>query len=388
MKEGEPELGGLQVPHRDADASTSTPGPQPDPFATLNPRSLQSQSSPQIPVSPAPQPPIPQTPAPQAPSQSLARPIAQPTSSASAPVISTSSPVVAPTPTPRQFPTQSISSGTGDILLSPAPAKKSKKWPIVVAVFTVLVLFISLSIWIFTGANIVGNDTKVKELYNQYANYILFGETSTNGIGDFDPNDTFFIDENYENEEFLTNAQNLFNEFYEKFADSNLTETTVVSIQSTKEHYEFLAQKLNVTSIDEEFFQIYLESGKDAAIEYINNFYDFSDGESYLIELFKNLNKEYALAELFEWEIYDNAGCRADAQYDPVCIAEIPYDVLTGPATQLGELESSINGLATSSVDWIKDQCLEINLSLEGIVSNMEEKYVEDKEIDGEIDEE
>ena len=409
MQEGESELGGLKIPHGNTTPPTPTPGPQPVGFETLQNTQNTPPATPTISATPAtqssPQSFIPnntteketsstdlasQTPTPQStqPVQPLQPSARSPQSTSQAPF----SPQPFPTQPSQPFIAQPTPAAASDILLSPTPTKKSKKWPVITIIVIIIVSIIGLIIWLFTNPNssfqLGAQDAQVKELYNQYTNYILFGEDTANDVEEFDPTDTFFIDENYENEEFLINAQDLFQEFYEKFIDSNLTETTVVPVQSTKEHFEFLVQRLNVVPIDEELFQVYIESGKEAAIEYINNFYDLSDDENYLTELLKNLNKEYTLAELSEWEIYDNAGCRVDAQYDPACIAEIPYDALTGPATQLGDLESSIDNLTTSSINWIKDQCLEINLSLKGIISNIEEEYVEDEENNGEIDEE
>ena len=208
MKEGEPELGGLQVPHRDVDAPTPTPGPQPDPFATLNPRPLQSDPSlPQVPVSPAPQPPISQTPAPQAPSQ----PPAQPTSSASAPVITASSPVMGPTPAPRQFPTQPISSGVGDILLSPAPAKKSKKWPVIVASILIPIILISgvsiLIINITNGPAQEFTEDQYSEFYNYATNLSQIEDFINDSInGEVSAYDLFIKDNLYSNNEVLSDT--------------------------------------------------------------------------------------------------------------------------------------------------------------------------------------
>lgn len=367
MQEGEPELGGLQVPHEDT-SSISTPNPQSDSFSSFDAQPSRSQTPP----APTTTPPV----------LSTRPPIQHQTS---APITSRSprsqlAPQTPPVSQPSSF-------GAGDILLPSSQPQKTKKWPIIIIIVVLLLAAVGIGAWMLIRPNNNGSqpspqDSRVDELYNKYANYILFDDANINSIEEFNPTDTFSIDENYEDEEFLVNAQNLFNEFYEKFASSDLAKTTQISIQDTSEHYGFLIQRLKIEPIGEKLLNIYMESGREAAVEYINNFYNSSDKENQLITSLKDLDKNYALTELTEWEIYDNAGCRTGTQYDSVCISELPYNMLAEPALQLGNIESARNDLVTSSLNWIKTQCLEINSNFKNAASSAEENSLEKGEID------
>ena len=418
MKEGEAELGGLQVPHRDVDTSIPTPGPQPDPFATLNPRPLQSQPSPQISVSPAPQPPISQTPA---------QPIAQPTPPASAPVITTGSPVISPTPTPRQFPTQSISSGTGDILLSPAPAKKSKKWPTVAAITLASIVIASVVALLIINIKSAQN-ASAEASFSKFINYLTTGDdTEISSPEIIDPESNYAIDEyfNSDDEEgrkkYFENLNNIwiaFSSAYDKEESANVDEdedeaaveveseddivdesieedeeiietedkdededenTDEINTSNTKtsivdeisDNLQNIITYLGKGSISQEtILSKYLENGEDSVWDYYLSYYDVKDDQSKTIESFLN-EQSFRIENIIEFiELSSENSCIQNNAFNNECIVINNLDQ-SWPYLQILDSESSIEAFSEETIFNIKELTAQLQ-------QDMEQQYEEE----------
>lgn len=187
MKEGEPELGGLQVPHGDVNSSTSVSGTQPaisessqisqpTPIATPMPSTPPSSVSQTTPI-PQPQPTTQSSqPADQLISQTFTTFSTQNKPSTQPPMSNFDTPHAAsnfteiansrvssslpqsmqsqPQPQPRsQFPTQPspITSDSRDVMLSSTAPKKSKKGLIITVSILLIMVCVGLGLWLYFG---------------------------------------------------------------------------------------------------------------------------------------------------------------------------------------------------------------------------------------------
>ena len=187
MKEGEPELGGLQVPHKDTTLSTPTPDAQPAVSV--------AQQTPSVTQAPA-----------------AAQPATQLISQTFAPNntagrggqlnnLASQSPTPRPTPTfqqPQQLPTQSTPLTYSGTVFSDLVSKKSKKWLIISITAAIILIFIAITIFF-----IVNNQTTNKKLaedsFENFIGYLTNGNENNNrnSLLDFNANNFYAIDKFY-----------------------------------------------------------------------------------------------------------------------------------------------------------------------------------------------
>lgn len=247
MQEGESELGGLKIPHGNTTPPTSTPGPQPVGFETLQNTQNTPPATPTISATPAtqssPQSFIPnntteketsstnlasQTPTPQStqPVQPLQPSARSPQSTSQAPF----SPQLFPTQPSQPFIAQPTPAATSDILLSSTPTKKSKKWPTITIVSILVCAIIAGVIALIVFASKSAQNASAEALFNKFVNYLATGEEVETSPETISPDLTYTIDEYLESEdqdgkkEYFKNLDNIwaaFSSVYEKDVDNN-----------------------------------------------------------------------------------------------------------------------------------------------------------------------
>ena len=443
MQEGESELGGLKIPRGNTTPPTPTPGPQPVGFETLQntqntppttptiPATLATQSSPQsfIPNNTteketnstdlASQTPTPQSTQPVQPLQPSAR-SPQPTSRAPF------SPQTSPAQTSQPFIAQPTPAATSDILLSPTPTKKSKKWPIITIVSILVCAIIAGVIALIVFASKSAQNASAEALFNKFVNYLAIGEEVETSPETISPDLTYTIDEYLESEdqngkkEYFKNLDNIwaaFSSVYEKDVDNNedmntnenededidINEDedgdiyintdedidedeyvddgtdTSADESNTDESSTSIVDEIgdnlhNITTYlekglipQETILSKYLENGEDSVWDYYISYYNINneqDEQSDTILSFLNEQSSRIenIIEFIELSLANN--CIQGNALDAECIAANGLDQ-TWPYLQIVDSESSLESFAEEAVFRIKELIAEMQQDTE-----------------------
>ena len=293
MQEGDTELGGLQIPHgNNVNPPTPTPGPQPvtsatpqNPQPTSQPPQFRFQARPQFPAQAAP-----------------------------------------------------ITSGASDIILGSTPPKKSKK-PLIVTIIIILITIVAgvLAYFIFQQNNnnsvepIATSATNYREAFNEYANYILYGEDSLKNIANTYESDTSYAiwqaaDE--KNETFFNKAKALFNNIVEQLRNSESDIDLVLfnGYANVFDFYYLYNTSPGISNIN--ILEKYIQDGEEATSEYINNNYKVFEESSNLAQSYARSQKELDLLTLEQISIAYSNDCIENGTIDQNCLDSLEINFL------------------------------------------------------------
>lgn len=233
---------------------------------------------------------------------------------------------------------QIVSSGQ-DIVLTPDKKSGGKlKWVVSAIVGALILAGVGVGVWWGMTNNQVDENnitaTSVVDSFNEYANYLLFGEKKDVAIKEFNTSDTFAIDREYKNETYLTELLGLQNQFEEKILSGEFDFALNIPFSAMRERIEFLIYSSKMDVIDEnDLYNEYYDNGETGAVHYVENFYSVDDSEkNYLVDLLEKYDIKESIARINFWST-----------------GEVSND--------LGEAEISKSELFYGSVSFLKGQC-------------------------------
>ena len=252
-------------------------------------------------------------------------------------------PIAAQQIVPMQHPV--VSSGTGDIVLSNGNNGGGKRKGLIAAIAVITVMLVAVIVLAVvanggTGSGSTGkSDGSLSGSFEEYANLLLYGESSATPIGDyngplyqyyFDSYDLAFVDSEEENDAVIRYYSDLatkISDFREKASSSDLSD----AIKSNA--LDYAATALAFTEIKQIYF---LDS------EFIRNYYTehgYEATSAYVAEHYSRLvNSEYpdaatmgtalvniAVYALDEFSAYSTAGCVNGLEINFTCEQEISF---------------------------------------------------------------
>lgn len=179
-------------------------------------------------------------------------------------------------------------------------------------------------------------------VFERYANYLLYGEDKTTTLNEFDPNETFYIDENYANPEYMDTLKNLFASFYNSTQKDE--DLKYISLSMSEERLDFLVEYSKFSFLNtENVIDMYKLNGKEKAAESIKNYYsvDSDDEASNGSNVFMRMIKELDAEELTIFLTYYSDNNNSDL-------------------ARLDDIEKEKNDIIYSAINFLKNQCLEV----------------------------
>lgn len=344
MQEGDTELGGLQIPHgNNVNPPTPTPGPQPAASAVpQNPQPV-PQSSPQ---------PTPQLSTPQSINQLVSQPADQLFSQTFTPNDTTDggaqpdSPTPQPAPIPQQvslpqsfqqFSTQLSSSilDDGDITTGGVPQKSKKLLVVAAAIVLIIIMAGALTCLVFQQKNNSSTEpiatlaTNYREAFNEYVNYIFYGEDSINNITESINSTTYYaIWSAADNKDinFFNKAKNLL-EIFENWQGRPRDELLDLLIDKYSDTFDFYYLYSIEPTVPSNFIEkLYINDGKNTAAEYIEERYKAFKESSKLAQDYASNQKEVDLLILEKIDIAHTNGCLEDNSLNQECLNALNID--------------------------------------------------------------
>ena len=178
-------------------------------------------------------------------------------------------------------PTPLPPSDQGDIILTPTPGsnKKPKTALIILAVFIIIALFAGIAYLILnrgSGGQVSQND--LKESFNSYANYVLYGKESTENLTEI-PDAGFAPYFEELNSDERTQYVAAATEKYDKFTSLYYAEgRDTDDLTDTNPLQDYFQDYPRVKFLDEEdVLNLYNKYGKSEATQMIKNNYNITD---------------------------------------------------------------------------------------------------------------
>ncbi|MBR3386283.1 hypothetical protein IKG68_01830 [Candidatus Saccharibacteria bacterium] len=254
-----------------------------------------------------------------------------------------------------------ISSGSGDIRLPSSSTPSPRRRGLIIAGIVLIVLAIVAAVAAIV-LNMNRNQTtsiSSREAFDGYVTFIL-DDNILKDNRDIDVSKEYNIDENISNEQFLQNAKNKYELFYNASISDNDGFNDEEFLSQPLVWYGFL---ISTANIDEKMqssimFNQYIDGGIDGINQYIDDNYDQSQG-SYMQQV-NYLEKERAKTYVELWDIYQQKGCIRNNSIDDACIQTIDETELYQIGSRLGSMEDSLIKLRYDAVKNIKKQCLEL----------------------------
>ena len=258
----------------------------------------------------------------------------------------------------------------GGSIMTGGLAQKSghKKWWVFLVVILVLAMIGGgvFALWksgVFGGGTIAGNEKTIDEAFNEFANYLLYGEESTNEVEDFDVLDTYYIDENDGDIEYLDQLLVLFENF-RRIANSG----DEFKISAIDEEIEFLKEYRSdyVINIDD-LFNFYVKDGTEGAKNYIDNIGTLIGDTNYYLNTYFALDSARADALIKEWDYLKNNGCIISGNLDEAYLKGVAgNEDFNKLAVEYGNLDDKYSSFPNTVVVSLKNYCSNINDELRG----------------------
>lgn len=214
-----------------------------------------------------------------------------------------------------------ISSGTGDIMLTSTPERKSKKGLVIgVIVVVVLILAVVGAVIAFSGsgnkANVTNQLSDLQESYNSYVNYVIFGRDSNEivDVSEILQNDPYFMSLDYgkrgdyikeagEKLKTLAEYYDQYNETMAKQADNGGTKNDEEGdeTEAVEEDIEEEADGTDIEAVEESEAENYVETIKNGGIRVLRSFFEDYAGiepltDERMIEIYSSVGREAAVA--------------------------------------------------------------------------------------------
>lgn len=263
---------------------------------------------------------------------------------------------------PQNF-VPTISSGPGDINIG--GEKKSRKWLVIVVIVLLLAAVVGgvFALWKSgafgggsgsSGSGGGGQVSNTQTAFNKYANYLLEGQESTNEITYFNVTDTYYIDENYNNTEYLDRLLSLRNDFV-----ASASANDGLAFSSIDDEVELLKTYSAGSAIDlNTLSERYASGGADAAKTYIKDAYLVSEDESSFITMLHEYDVARNTARVEQWDYFNAMGCIVNGTSDQTCIENTSNgEVYKELVARLDDAETSYESIPRSIIRSLKNSC-------------------------------
>lgn len=119
---------------------------------------------------------------------------------------------------------------------------------------------------------VVDENVSMEVAFNRYANYLVSGEVKDEAVDAEVFDEQIVFDENYDDKQYVENANSLYNVFYKKTTELSADDDyPFFQIEQIKEELSFLNDERSFITVNEkEIVENYLESGKKAAENYVS----------------------------------------------------------------------------------------------------------------------
>jgi len=227
-------------------------------------------------------------------------------------------PTPAPTPAPIQSPTPppQFSSDSGDIVINSAPKSTKKFTPGVIAliVIVVILLFAGISFLIINrnnGSSGSATPSAIKEAFNSYVNYVLYGKDSTEDIEDITNSDVVItpyfesLDDN-EKAQYITTATEKYNNFINLYYAEDRNLDDLVDTNPLEDYFQSFP-RIKILS-EQDVLDLYNQYGKSEATQKIKDNYNIAN-VSNNIAVYVDDSEELSNAYLDIIANIDSAGC-------------------------------------------------------------------------------
>ena len=227
--------------------------------------------------------------------------------------------------------------GSGDIVLPGQPKKKKTGLIIgIILILIVVVLGIAAAIVFLAPKK---NNTSYEQKFNVYANYLLDGEEKESAVAEFTTGSDYYIDDNYENPEYIKRLKELFDDFYA--STSNTDKYNDISLRISEEKLDFLEKYSSYDFADYETMNsVYQNRGKEETETMITQMYglggDISNENEIMLEI-KQLKARELILKL-----------------------ELSNDGNLSVADEIEEIIDKEEGILYSAVSMLKAQCLDV----------------------------
>lgn len=231
-----------------------------------------------------------------------------------------------------------ISSGTGDIVLKNGGGGKSKKGLIIGVIVGVLVIVgVVVGVVMMNGGGIFGgsglstSNSSLEEKFNIYANYLVSGEPSKEPLeDDYNENVLYYFmrDTNGDDVSYFENLNEAWDSFLDLYsADKKYFDN--VSLASSVETQSILMDFFNSYNTvgelnNEKVLGLYLEKGKDGAINTITEEYNMLNKSNYSrAQDYVEATIEMGKVLLDIVELYSVNGCVVENGFNYACTIKV-----------------------------------------------------------------
>lgn len=232
-------------------------------------------------------------------------------------VLATPAATITSTPAPR---TPLVSS---DVKLPGAKAKRGKM-PLILAIIAAVVVLMVVIAAVSGGGR--PNLTQVQQSFNRYAGYLTTDEAEKPNLDAerwylFELSNTNLT--NTETEEYIAKLEAAYGGFYEQLEKAGIPNKT--EVKNKADDYRKLLRIATwyaaYPQLSSQLFRTYLESGTDAAQNYITELTSNEFADEALADL-QLLLYDFLSTELELYEAYNATGCISDGVVDPVCFSD------------------------------------------------------------------
>ncbi len=269
-------------------------------------------------------------------------------------------------------PTQTFNTDTGDIILnSSEPKPKQNKRPFIIGGIAV----IALAVIVVLVSLLLNNDNRqvMQTSFQEYASYVLYGDTKNLSWVDVDQADDYMTMTDYKlyqqfyadsHDEYFDVLTKLFNKFmnYFKANKKSLNENSTNIINQYSQDYSLLNALSQTPKINNEvLLNLFLESGGDETLAWVDkNFSNLKgisdDGHEYF-----NIVKTYAELYLGILENYQEQGCLQSGKIDVLCVEKFaPTEEQTSTLQSIDSLQNQLLLTEAYLVDSVQQGCWEI----------------------------
>ena len=242
----------------------------------------------------------------------------------------------APAPAPIQSPTPppQFSSDSGDIIINSAPKSTKKIAPGIIAliVIVIILLFAGIAFLIINrnnGGSGSAAPSAIKEAFNSYANYVLYGKDSTEDIEDITNSDVvitpYFESLNDdEKAQYITTATEKYNNFINLYYAEDRNLDDLVDTNPLDDYFQSFP-RIKILS-EQDVLDLYNQYGKSEATQKIKDNYNIAN-VSNNIAVYIDDSEELSNAYLDIIANIDAAGCIKEGAVIDGCYKQTEADV-------------------------------------------------------------
>lgn len=162
-------------------------------------------------------------------------------------------------PQRMNFSQGTVSSGEGDIVLDNSGSGKTRKGLVVVLIVLILLIAgVCVGFMVQQGTRVSheGEDSDMYDdgveildlKFNKFINYMVDGEESESSVDGISSTTDYYIDENYEDFEYLNQLSVFYDDFWNNISETERQRLNGIPVSRIREYLDFLLGKLSADS--------------------------------------------------------------------------------------------------------------------------------------------